>query len=813
MQIGKISAMKFISLFLITLSFHQIVLAQESFNVSGIVLDNQTKLPLNFANIRVAKSDLGTAANKEGRFNLKLQKGQFELIASYIGYVSDTIKIDVNEDIDNIAFNLFQTNVTLPEIVVKPGVNPAIEIIRQAIDKKQEREKKIVSYEFEAYTKGLVRTTEEIAGGRNSVSIGIGTADSSELKITGILENQSKGFFKKPDNYKEIIIARKQSANFPPTINTLTGGRLIQNFYNNNINFIGTDIPGPISDNALEYYDYYLEETFGSDHSQVYKIYIQTINPSDAGFEGSIYIASYSFDLVKVNLQLNRAANIGGLFDTVNVFQQFAVFSDSISMPVDYRIFVKANYLGLAKFGFELNTILYEYKLNNIIDEDIFDKAIITVRTDADDKDSAFWESIQTIPNTKEEEIAYSRIDSLKNLPTNILDDYSPLSPRLQFNEYLSSSAPITMYHFNPAEGHAVDFGLWLEDYLNSRLNSSLHFSYGFSDKKIKADFSLKYLFGDYRTTRLDFNLYNKTNILFGESDEYNELSSTLLALLSKYSFRDYYYSNGFSLGISGEVLPVLRLGIGFTNTTDKSAVNRSDFSFFAKEKKYRTNKSIDNLRYNSISASFRFDPRDYVEDGFYRRRIDFSGSYFTLDGSFTYSGKDFLKSETDFKKYEITLRGTLSSFYSTRFEYKVYGTYNSGNLPVQLFHAVPGNIDLVSKNFTFRTLGYNDIITDRAVSIYTEYNFRDLIFRYLGIPGIKDWEIQLKVFANALYSNPSRKHSLYSEFNLTEYLKPFYETGFSIGHILIPLQFEFAWKLNYRDGNNFRFGINTFAF
>ena len=237
--------------------------------------------------------------------------------------------------------------------------------------------------------------------------MGIGSSDSSELKITGILENQSKGFYKKPDDYKEIILARKQCANFPPSINVLTGGRFIQNFYSDDVNFLGRDIPGPLADNALEYYDYFIEETVGFDKTQVFKIYMQTINRSAPGFEGNIFITDEHFNLVKVNLQLNRAANMGGLFDTVNVFQQFSVFDDSISMPVDYRLFVNANYLGLARFGFEINTILYDYKINNQIDDDIFNKAIVTVLPDADKKDSLYWQNTQTIPNTGEEEIAY----------------------------------------------------------------------------------------------------------------------------------------------------------------------------------------------------------------------------------------------------------------------------------------------------------------------------------------------------------------------------------------------------------------------
>lgn len=803
--------MKLYLTLIILLSAYQILFSQDQFNVNGWVVESKTNLPLSFSNIRVAESTLGTAANKDGHFTLKLKRGSYKLIASYIGYISDSISIEADRDISNLTFKLIATKVSLPEIIVTPGINPALEIIRQAILKKKEREQRILSYEFEAYTKGLIRTENDINAGQNNVSMGIGSSNSSELKITGILENQSKGFYKKPNDYKEIILARKQSANFPPSINTLTGGRLIQNFYSDDVNFFGRDIPGPLADNSLQYYDYFLEETVGFDNTQVFKIFMTAINRSDPGFEGEIFITNNSFDLSKVNLQLNKAANFSGLFDTVNVFQQFFVFGDSISMPIDYRLFVKANYLGLARFGFELNTILYDYKINSQLDEEIFNRAIVTVLPDADKKDSSYWQNIQTIPSTGEEVDAYMRIDSLKNIPQNFWDNFSILSTRIALNNKFSVSAPISMYHFNPVEGHALDFGLFLDDALDERLNSNLNFSYGFSDKKFKTDFSLQYLLGDYRTTEINLNAYNKTKILFGESDNYNELTSTLLALLSKYSFRDYYYSKGFSLGISGEVLPILRLGVGFENLQDKNAINNSDFSFFSKDKAYKTNSLIDDVKLNALTVSFKVDPRDYIEDGFYRRRVNMGKSYFTFEGSLMYSNSSFLNSDVDFKKYDVTFYGIINSFRSSRLDLKLNGFYNSGNLPFQLFYSVPGNLDLASKSFSFRTLKVNEVLSDRAVSLYLEYNFRDELFKLLGIPGLKDWGIQLNTFLNALYSNPSDDARRNPLLKSKSYLLPFYEAGFSIGHVLVPIQIEFAWKLNHRDGNNFRVGLNTF--
>ncbi|MCL4280286.1 MAG: hypothetical protein KJZ60_11525, partial [Ignavibacteriaceae bacterium] len=361
--------------------------------------------------------------------------------------------------------------IILQEIVILNGENPALQIIRKAIEKKKERNSKLNTYEFEAYTKGLIRTTDEISARGRSVSAGVDTeSDSEKLKITGILENQSKGFFKKPDHYKEIIIARKQSANFPPTINTLTGGRLIQNFYEDDIRFFGGRLPGPIADDALEYYYYYIDGMVMKNERKVYKLNFKTESPDDPGFQGSIFINDSTYELIQVELELNRSANIGGIFDTISIFQQFTSYDD-IYMPVDYRLFAKGNVLGLVDFGFELNTILYDYKINPELSDDIFNKAIVTVLPDADKKDSLYWTTTQTIPNTNEETTAYERIDSLQKLPFSFWDQFSWVSTRTYFSENFSINGTLNFWRFNRVEGFTPRLGFYFEDYFDQRLN------------------------------------------------------------------------------------------------------------------------------------------------------------------------------------------------------------------------------------------------------------------------------------------------------------------------------------------------------
>ena len=800
----------FLFLFILCL-FYGSAAAQQILIEGKVTDESQNLLP--YTNIRVSGTTLGTSANKEGKYELKLNAGRYELVASYIGYISDTVEVNADTGVINKNFILKQTSVNLPEITVLPGENPALEIIRKAIIRKKERNALLNSYEFKAYTKGIIKTQGDISSGNNSIGINAGANDTIPLKISGIIENESEGFFKRPDEYKELILARKQTANFPPSINVLTGGRLIQDFYNETVNFLGEDLPGPLADNAPEYYYYYIENTFAIDNTKVYKIHIAPDDHFDPGFTGSIYITERNHDLIKVDLNLNRAANTGGIFDTVSVYQQFSVFADSIVMPVDYRLYVTANYLNLARFGLEFSTILYDYKINPVLQDDFFDKAIIKVIPDADERDSAYWKSIQVIPNTLDEKNAYVRIDSVESIPKSFLDRFSWPSSRIYVTDNFEVSAPIGMYHFDKVEGHTIDYGLFLNEALKKRLNGALNLSYGFSDKKFKEDLSLEYLLGDYRTYSIAFNAYNKIKVLFGESDQYGDLLSSLLSLISKYDFRNYYYTNGFDLNFSGEVFPVMVLSAGFKNHTDNSAVNNSDFSFFNKDDSYSPNQEIYETRINAVNAGFKFDFRDYLEDGYFRRRISQGRSYIVLNGNIELSDKKIFKSGLDYTTYKLVADGSISTFQSGYLHYRLMGIYNRGSLPYQLLYALPGNLDILFQDLSFRTLQLNEIFGSTVVTVNLEHDFRDLIFRELRIPGLMDWEIQLNTFFNAAYTEIGTETSAILPVDVKTFPHPFYELGFGISQVLIPLEIEFAWRLNYRGDNNFRIGINSLLF
>ncbi len=766
---------------------------------------------LSFANIRVAGTPQGTSANVEGVFELLLPRGQYNLIASYIGFRSDTITVDLKGNME-LEFVLQETGVRLGEVTVLPGENPAIAIMKKAVEYREKRDEQIESYIFDAFTKAAIKTTEDITSGDRSLSVGVGVDPDKELLISGILENESRGYFEKPNSYKEEIIARKQSANFPPSVNLLTGNRLVQNFYTDDLRFFGKPMFGPLSDEATDYYYFRIEDTLAQDNSNIFKIFMTPDDETDPGFVGHVYIEDGSFSMLKVDVTLNTAANPGGIFTDIRVFQQYSKFENNIYMPVDYRLFAEGNFLSIFKFGFEINSILYDYDINAGIEDDFFDMAVITVLPGADDKDSLYWTERMTIPNTLEEAKAYKRIDSLESLPVSFWDNVSLLSTSIPFTKHFEMSAPLAMYHFNKVEGNSVDLGFYLNDALGKRLNAETEFNYGFADKRFKKSFSGYYLMGDYRTTRIDFEAYDKLATLFSETDYYNPFTSTLLSLFGKYDFRDYYYTSGYELSFTSEIFPVLEIGAGWISKTDRIGYNRSDFSFFNRDKEYDINRPVNQLRTNAASASFKLDFRKFIEDGYYRRRVSPHAFWAVLDGSYTISD-DNLGSEINYKKYKLGLEGKINLFRTTDLNFLVKGLYSDGPAPFQDLYALPGNISGGAKNDSYRTLKYARVYGDQVLSVFLDYNLHSTLFNILNVPFLKEEQLRMSVHFNAAWCNISGESLAIIPVDYQLFTTPFYETGFSISHPLIPFEFEFTWKLTHKDDDNFRFGLNTFAF
>jgi len=78
-----------------------------------------------------------------------------------------------------------------------------------------------------------------------------------------------------------------------------------------------------------------------------------------------------------------------------------------------------------------------------------------------------------------------------------------------------------------------------------------------------------------------------------------------------------------------------------------------------------------------------------------------------------------------------------------------------------------------------------------------------------MNIPGIKNWEIMMSLIFNVALADITSETALALTNPVKSFKNPFYEIGFGLGQGLLPFKLELMWKLNYRDGNNFRIGLN----
>ena len=103
--------------------------------VSGLITDNEGN-PLPYASIIVKGTNKGTTANSSGRYAISLSSGQYTLVAQYVGYAKVEKPITVTIEDQVVDFRLLIQQLTLPEVIVKKGEDPAYEIIRNAIKKR-----------------------------------------------------------------------------------------------------------------------------------------------------------------------------------------------------------------------------------------------------------------------------------------------------------------------------------------------------------------------------------------------------------------------------------------------------------------------------------------------------------------------------------------------------------------------------------------------------------------------------------------------------------------------------------------------------
>jgi len=86
------------------------------FTVSGVIMDSASREPLSAASVFCQNTTSGTTSNKQGEFSLNLKSGGYDLIFSYTGYTTQTIRIGETSKIEVL---LVKEDKSLGEVFIK----------------------------------------------------------------------------------------------------------------------------------------------------------------------------------------------------------------------------------------------------------------------------------------------------------------------------------------------------------------------------------------------------------------------------------------------------------------------------------------------------------------------------------------------------------------------------------------------------------------------------------------------------------------------------------------------------------------------
>jgi hypothetical protein len=112
---------------------------------------------MSFATIAAKGTTLGTIANEEGRYELPLKPGQYEIVFQFLGFKAESRAITVTDGFQEVNVTMIQQSITLRDVKIgKNTEDPAVSIMRRAIAKARFHQLQVQRFTARVYTKSSV---------------------------------------------------------------------------------------------------------------------------------------------------------------------------------------------------------------------------------------------------------------------------------------------------------------------------------------------------------------------------------------------------------------------------------------------------------------------------------------------------------------------------------------------------------------------------------------------------------------------------------------------------------------------------------
>ncbi len=681
-------------------------------------------MPLPSATVRVAGTGRGTITNVDGYYVLRLPPGPVQLVFSYVGYLTDTVAVAMSAD-RTLNITLRPIAIELQEIVVT-SEDPAYRIMRKVIENKHRWRDSLRSYQFKAFTRQILR--------RDTV-------------IASITESFTHGYWRAGDTLREVVLQKRQTENIPLRMNFAIVGQ-IQNFYDDEIEFLGFRFVGPTSPDAFDYYRFRLLSVKEADGVPLYEIQVEPNSRVVPLFAGTLMVIGDIFALAGIDVTPNEAFVVPFVSDlSIRYAQGFSQYAGIFWMPTDIRVqgSVEVGIVGLSlpRVGFEQTSTIYEYMINSSVPDSMFVKPVLTSSPEAAAFDSTFWKENEVLPLSQEEQQAYESLDSTQTLQKQ----FAPSGPLTSLGGGGLPGLEYLDIRFNRVEGLFLG-GKISVDTLAEWLGVSAKVGYGTADHRWKYSLGGKVRMSRVGRLAAGLDIYDDIAHVPDELP-LDGFGVALTSLIAKNDPRDYYAVRGFSPYVEGMPLRDWLVRLRYRDESHRSVSQHTDYSFFYRSRSYRPQPEIDEGRLRSFLIETRlgdepvpFDitSRDFLEVEFEASPGSAVGSDYSfrwLSARGEYHVADFLT--RNLFPPTLTLRASAGAAW--------------GDLPLQRVFSVPSSVMGFGPLGVLRGSRVREFGGKTYALVSVEQNFRSVPFLLLDIPFLYKNSIEVLVHGSVARS------------------------------------------------------------
>lgn len=286
--------------------------------------------PLPYATIYIKALETGSSTNEQGKYEIALPAGSYELVFQHLGYASVLKTVQVNNAYATLDITLPDQAIQLKEVEVNARAeDPAYTIIRKAIAKSKFHRLQVQKYQAKVYIKGAGRVKDVPFFLENAMKKeGV---DSSTVFLT---ESVSEVTFEQPNTIKEKVISIRAIGE---ENNTSPNGFINGSLYEPEL----AGVISPLSPRAFAYYKFRFAGSFMDRSYEVNKIQVIPRSRGDDVFSGYIYIVDDLWSIHSVNMYTYKQGF------KISLQQMYAPIQEAVWMPVSHNIEVTGKIFGI----------------------------------------------------------------------------------------------------------------------------------------------------------------------------------------------------------------------------------------------------------------------------------------------------------------------------------------------------------------------------------------------------------------------------------------------------------------------------------